>query len=368
MDSDQHSAFGDPPNAPRSVAGTAALWGQTALPILVVLALFLGLTIIALHSAVLDHADVVFRPEPSVRKQRVAVCVHGQLQRLELKSKLENLVVPNVGRVNLSVFLVLVNGSAQFSNGHQAGIPCALPTATPRELVGRLQALQVFGSATFPDRAAHELPFDDEHISRSLPLYRLGSAGRFSRIRKHFSQFMGWESCAQLIATHENRTGSRYDVVMRVRDNSLVMSAFLLDNPELGKGVHVRGCLSSARGYHDKVMIMARTDMEASLRHAHTFARDGDPGATNSESFLKRALDRRNVSVRFMSDEALPVVDGRCAGHVFCPFHRGAMDRPHQMGARKDCLPRQWTESHPACLGMVTALRKRFYQARVASM
>lgn len=66
------------------------------------------------------------------------------------------------------------------------------------------------------------------HVPHILPLVGLASQERFVRVNNNLVQYVSWRNCAKAISAHEMETGKFFDVVLRVRDNSLVYKPFKL--------------------------------------------------------------------------------------------------------------------------------------------
>lgn len=178
------------------------------------LALLLGALPAAAAAPALPHVSA------ATDSLRVAVCVLGQLSRMEITSKLENLVKPNLAEgTRLDMFLLLQPGEARYTNK-------ALPECTiaPPSLEA---AAAPFANLT------HTVTVTQEYMHYALqpgkwPDYAEVGLRRERRLTNHINQYLSWKRCARLAAKAELETGDRYDAVLRLRDNALVLRPFSL--------------------------------------------------------------------------------------------------------------------------------------------
>lgn len=290
---------------------------------------------------------------------RVALCVVGQVGRTEVQTKVDNLIKANSGSIHIDAFLVLQLGKPRSVNFPPAPECSIAPTSLEAaEAAFSQHARTIAFENAFLDVALQEHQWAEypEHGQR-----------RVDRLTSHFNQYLGLKRCAQLVAAQELADGDlRYDAVIRVRDNSLVLRPFPLrdmllsllrttyekvgtevPSPITNKHIRalpvvVKGCASWG-GYSDKTMIIPRNHMDAALSSPadefHLVAK----GATrterndgikifNPETYLKYLMTKLKVPVYEEMDPALfPVTDGRCEdGKSFCV-----------VPTQKDCRPRQ---------------------------
>jgi hypothetical protein len=158
---------------------------------------------------------------------RAAVCVVGQVARTELQSKIDNLIKVNLGSVDIDVFLILQPGEARFTfRGHKA---CQVAPAS----LEKAQAAFLEHTRTF----AFENKFVNwsVHAEKWVHFPQRGESRKI-RIVNNLSQYLSWQRCAKLVAQQElidgvDESGNArrgYDVVLRLRDNALVLRPFHL--------------------------------------------------------------------------------------------------------------------------------------------
>eukprot|EP00873_Tetraselmis_striata_P037724 jgi/Tetstr1/457988/TSEL_044499.t1 len=289
----------------------------------------------------------------------VAVCVVGQLSRTETASKVANLVRPNLAEgTMLDVFLVLQQGAARFTNHNSKSRTC---NAAPKSLAAAAAAFEAdartFKSSyhyinyTVPDRG-FDYPNSGNRKGTLIP-----------RLTNHINQFRSWAQCGQVVEAQELADGKRYDAVLRLRDNALVLEPFsmrsalarLATEVALREGKAPPGVLDRAAlwalptvvkecsgwgGYSDKTMLVPRAHLygalygptdEFYLVQKSGIPRQGHPfKIQNPESYIKFAFHKQGVPVHMEPEpEHYPVTDARCEdGETFCVV-------PY----RKDCYP-----------------------------
>ena len=271
---------------------------------------------------------------------RIAVCIAGQLSRLEIASKIENVLKPTAATQPeaLDLFLALEVGAQIYSNLDFGAIlaqqvhNCGQLT----ESVARDHLAPYLAAASFTN-----------HTTRSIDLsnwrrYRKDrpTAERLTRLQHHLSQFVHMRTCARMIEAHEITKGMHYDVVLKLRDNTIAVAPFAIRRQHAIGPVLTKDCVHWG-GYNDKVMVLPRQWMDACLRAPSEdffLVKDIGRGISNSERLLKAVLDRRGVRVQRVSPEAIPLVDGRCVSQGWCLVENGKDCRPATVPLRtKPC-------------------------------
>ena len=128
-------------------------------------------------------------------------------------------------------------------------------------------------------------------------------------------QFLNWRACAQAVAADELASGRLFDLVLRLRDQTVVTAPFVLGAAHARrKACLVKRCAAWG-GYNDKVMLIPRAHMEAALRAPAedlvSRERAFYSRLVNTETILKRTLEAHGVPVTEVSPRALPLVDAR---------------------------------------------------------
>ena len=237
---------------------------------------------------------------------RIAVCVVGQLSRLEIDSKIEYVLQPTAARrpapAALDVFLALEEGSFLYSNLDFGAILAQQHASCgPQRMTRAVAEAQLkpwLRGASYTN-----------HTTRAIDLgqwrrYRKDrpTAERQTRLQHHLSQFAHMRTCAQLIEDAEVENGRHYDLILKMRDNTVAVSPVVLGAPPLGpsapKALSKR-CVEWG-GYNDKAMFIPRRFMGGALRApAEDFflVPDTGRGIPNSERLLRKVLDRHRVKV-----------------------------------------------------------------------
>jgi hypothetical protein len=294
---------------------------------------------------------------------RLAVCVVGQRCRLELDSKIENVLQPTwkalAPHSTLRVFLALETGACVHSNldcgailSHSENDACR-NELTSDEIRERLHPW--FGAARYVNHTTRDISL------KAWPFYRQDrktSEERSTRLQHHLSQFAHMRTCAQLIEESEVAQGRHYDMILKMRDNTIAVSPFAL-GARVPTWPQTKDCGKfNWRGYQDKVMLVPRRHMDAAMRapaeefflHVGLGRTRGPWGAgiRNSEQLLKAVLDKRGVRVQQLDAQQMPLIDGRCSG-------RGGEASGQRRKSyclveeNKDCRPATWTRDVKPC-------------------
>ena len=291
------------------------------------------------------------------------MCVVGQLSRLEIDSKIQYVLQPTAARrpapAALDLFLALEEGSFLYSNLDFGAILAQQHASCgPQRMTRAVAEAQLkpwLRGASYTN-----------HTTRAIDLgqwrrYRKDrpTAERQTRLQHHLSQFAHMRTCAQLIEDAEVENGRHYDLILKMRDNTVAVSPVVLGAPPLGptapKALSKR-CVEWG-GYNDKAMFIPRRFMGGALRApAEDFflVPDTGRGIPNSERLLRKVLDRHRVKVDRVQPGVLPLVDGRCSAEGWCLVEEG-----------KDCRPPSWAHpARPCEAHNMTAAQRALYAER----
>ena len=72
-------------------------------------------------------------------------------------------------------------------------------------------------------------------------------------------------TCAQLVQTAEVAARRHYDLILKMRDNTVAVSPIALSSKHLTGSCWTKGCIEW-RGYNDKAMLIPRVHMDGALR------------------------------------------------------------------------------------------------------
>lgn len=290
------------------------------------------------------------RDAGSLNPQKLAVCIVGQLSRLETASKIRNVLQVAAKTRSVDVFVVLETSSNHFVNPD---------TASSSSPVCRTDFLSPAGV-----RKAFSPFYRDglyvKHESyrpnlRNWLMYGLDGKplDRATRLGSHIQQWTHTSACATLIEQHENATGVVYDAVVKLRDNTVAVKPFNVPATPALTHVLAKEC-SSYGGVSDKVMIVPRQYLSAALHGPIENARAIEMGngymismyaaVTNPEIMLNTTLTLRHCPLR-QDDNAFPLVDGRCLGEGSQNHRMWCLVQPW-----KDCHPEQYDKAgFPTC-------------------
>jgi hypothetical protein len=322
---------------------------------------------------------------------RLAVCIVGQRCRVELDSKIENVLRPTWQALAsrpagpqppvLHVFLALETGACVHSNldcgaiiSHSQNNVCR-NELTDKEI--REQLHPWFAASRYNNHTTRDI------MLKAWPFYRQDrktNEERLTRLQHHLSQFAHMRTCAQLIEEHEVAQGKHYDLILKVRDNTIAVSPFHF-GARVPTWPQTKDCGKfNWRGYQDKVMLVPRRHMDAAMRAPAEdfFLRAGvgrtrgpwGAGIRNSEQLLKAVLDKRGVRVEQLSAGKMPLIDGRCSGQGGTSGSGQPRKSYCLVEVNKDCRPDTWTRNIQPCdcernaTSEVRALHESRFRAR----
>ena len=327
---------------------------------------------------------------PAAESLGLAVCVVGQLARLELRSKLVNLLELH-GPERAGLFLSLERGGAEYVNpktrpDSSSNCDSEFDNATLLEAVG-------------PYLRDHEFPEHETYPTNlaAWPMYRkdvVCDSRRRHHLQSHHAQHAHDRRCYSMMLKEEARTGKQYEALVRLRDNGVVASPMeplklvaraasneLAYSPQdkvaaehghhhgEALAVFIKPCFSwdappmagfpGIPGVNDKLIVVPRPLVKAAIGlsfdtmssiwtapppNMTTYfskMRLIASQVTNAETLLSALLRLHNVTVRRPA-EGLPVIDSRC----FNSTTKGEADlngkRWCAVPSCKDCSPGNW--------------------------
>ena len=277
---------------------------------------------------------------------RVALCIAGQVARLEVNSKIENILQWNEKNgVHIDVFLSLDPLGVAYSkdeyhvqgaNLHKGSVVLRAAELKLRRWLKGVAILN--NTSSFRFISSHE---GRQHYLDNWPLEE-----RRDTIEKHVRQFWGHAECARIIDKYELEAKLTYDAILRLRDNSIVIAPidFLRFDFKVASGVFVKACAAWG-GVNDKVMLLTREYLHIALRgwlEHFVFRNTGRASdVTSPEKFLAEVLREGNVPVYTLSADELPVVDRRI-------MHSGPV-----------CLVDDNKDCHPSSVGNLSSCERK---------
>eukprot|EP00747_Dinoflagellata_sp_TGD_P148680 gnl/TRDRNA2_/TRDRNA2_176941_c0_seq43.p1 gnl/TRDRNA2_/TRDRNA2_176941_c0~~gnl/TRDRNA2_/TRDRNA2_176941_c0_seq43.p1 ORF type:complete len:409 (+),score=21.04 gnl/TRDRNA2_/TRDRNA2_176941_c0_seq43:91-1317(+) len=299
---------------------------------------------------------------------RIGVCVTGQLSRLETESKLKNFLRQEPETVaDVDLFAVMEVHSDLFANKKSdpairpAGqAACHRDFRKPSQVQKRFEPF--YRSGLYLGHVDWKnVNWDNWGPYLSGHNEKRHAWNKEARMQSHLNQWFKWSECSDLIQKAEqedvSRGGKPYDLVVRIRDNGIVVMPWSVTNPSSGfwtlnsttlSSVMVKDC-TNHEGFHDKFMVAPRHLAMSALTSPFTNAmsiNSGEPaavedfrgvirGVKSPEQYLKWSWSRKGSKVRCRWSNDLPVVDGRCFGQQTGSSTRSFCIVPND----KDCRP-----------------------------
>eukprot|EP00747_Dinoflagellata_sp_TGD_P168759 gnl/TRDRNA2_/TRDRNA2_195911_c0_seq1.p1 gnl/TRDRNA2_/TRDRNA2_195911_c0~~gnl/TRDRNA2_/TRDRNA2_195911_c0_seq1.p1 ORF type:complete len:356 (+),score=15.14 gnl/TRDRNA2_/TRDRNA2_195911_c0_seq1:65-1132(+) len=282
----------------------------------------------------------------------LAVCIVGQLSRLESTSKMANLFRSKVMRKAYSgvhAFVVMAVNSSAYINGQ----------FNASESIGCRENLNTHNTSFANDssRTVKKLfrPFYKRGLYLSSPLHNITPNAtnwpynkpfldKEKRLRDHLDQWFHLSQCAALIKQEEQVSGCQYRAIVKIRDNGIVTKPMRIT---VRNEVVVKQC-GSWGGVNDKVLIAPRKYLDQAFEGPLKFAAKlnsgtikvdwkcpkGNPVCFNPERFIQEVYAYYDVKVARVAHNDIPVVDGRC-------------ERVSEVGAHEWCLVPSWKDCYP---------------------
>lgn len=278
--------------------------------------------------------DVKGNPEIEIRSDlRIGVCVTGQITRLELESKVHNLIDVNLnlGVSDLTamdiVMILAPPNSTHFVNEdiksfqmetdmYETGQDIRNYIAATTQSVNRAGL-----NLTIILRSQEEKPlvhqWHVDHLNKKK--MTMTDSQVVERARSHVRQWTALSECMDEIAKLEEWHQIRYDVLVKIRDDSYILQPFNLRNVEWKDAVGVKSCLQWG-GMNDKVAVMDRKFGEIFFKAPITAYYDPaidwptiqrTVGINNPESYLNAVFHMRGLPIRPLANTQLPIVSCR---------------------------------------------------------
>mmetsp|Transcript_39572 Transcript_39572/g.104957 ORF Transcript_39572/g.104957 Transcript_39572/m.104957 type:complete len:454 (-) Transcript_39572:286-1647(-) len=313
-----------------------------------------------------------------------AVCVVGQATRLEIESKIQNIIDPLANVTHVDVFLSLeIDDHAVFNNPITVDVDGAKCRGSELDVDGLKEAFAPY----FRDGVFG--PHVDENVTleRWPKLYKRqhpdDDAKRKTHIANVASQLRHQKDCAELIQKSEESAGGKYDIVVKVRDNTIALRPVAPDKLLSITEVVLKDC-SKWGGVNDKVMALPRKHLEKSLGATYPSmiaVMNDDPldhklrsmsdQSANTEQVVMHTLVGNAVPFRELTfekgdrdgDNYLPFVDGRC----YAGKEPGSENRWCIVSHCKDCWPSMPWTYNVSCEVARTGLEVGSYQPNLSS-
>jgi len=301
---------------------------------------------------------------------RVALCLTGQLARLELRSKLANLVARNTRQnFTFDVFASLYAGEdrrvnafySTSSSPHLASDGASFDAAgifesrTPLTITGGTHGVEYWTAKSFNATFGFHLDLRHQHLDQYVVNEGLAALGdkfrgnltaQMARERLHMSQWHGLKRCMLLVTDFEKASGNRFHVMAKLRDDSVVYAPFILNKRYIlthSQFLMTLNCMNSRRkGIHDNFYLFDRGNADCFLNaFVDVYAKDGqllakqDPPLANPEryvAFYARMCDLKPVGLSLCNAPVLSMdfVPGRPAdSHADMWIRGGTIKKRH---------------------------------------
>lgn len=264
-------------------------------------------------------------------QKRAFVCITGQLHRLELDGKMENLfaVMEATHQVDLAFVLWqsernLVTAQRQkAATSHAEGVYPTFDHVRQR-LVGRFGLLQI------NEMIQPELPVVNQQLVDLLGRAGENQSLQIRRSRNHIRRWSAYFQCLDMLDEFEGFLVSRYDVVIRVRGDAHVL--FPVNFPrillQLQKQILLVQECDAWGGINDKIAIVARDSaveyfttpiMQYYLRPEHMLNTSALTQVENPQTFLRRSYEVAGITLGYMDALTLLAIPVRKAlGETTC--------------------------------------------------
>lgn len=227
----------------------------------------------------------------SARAAQAFVCITGQLNRLEIQTKIQNFIKPNAGKIDVSFVLDLNSKYATNTVVGNRSLPSMNEVVSQFESAGaRVLFFNTQAQTAAPDvSSVYVMQLDKRKFSLEK---------RLERARNHFRQYEAYARCNYEALTRD------YDVYLRIRDDTMFSSAFLIS--PLPDGIHVPRC-NAWGGVNDRsILIVGKTYagvyfslLDRFKNFDRGFSHDQRRSIVNPETFLATSMVSANIPIHF---------------------------------------------------------------------
>ena len=167
--------------------------------------------------------DVPPSSEPSKQGEGAFVCITGQIQRLELKAKINKVIVPLKAKFGkVTVALVMATGDAYFVNAGAHGHKPTGPSPFTRDLAEKYMRAAGVGEVIWAEVMPKEHPYVNQNLVEQQNINQgdlfTAVAARVGREENHARQYETLQSCYTASDLHK---GWEPDIIVRMRDDTI---------------------------------------------------------------------------------------------------------------------------------------------------
>ena len=254
---------------------------------------------------------------------RFALCLTGQLPRLELGTKVENVLVTNLAAGHDVALFVRLSNESKTSGGK--GLDTHLYTSFSENFLqefisrhvysgllnkGKNETAGVFHVSVMYDTSTHPSYF--EPFNDTIPTSRLnGETDAVKRFTLNFIMLTQIRACMRFVSSYEVQTRAFYDYVVRLRDDSYVFAPWVF-KPALYIGGVSDIKPGSWGGLNDHTLVVDRLYADVMLRGPAEdyYLNNTETGMRfkSTEGLLMRVARSMAVPIHILSVCNLPLV------------------------------------------------------------
>jgi hypothetical protein len=276
----------------------------------------------------IDDLDLIYTHNPSFqlsKQANLAICIVGQTGRMELQSKITNLIEYNAKMSDRRIVVIgALDEGAAYSNGVVSRMPgngsCYESSTNVSALfVDQMSSLNITLDLHVKNPSDFNLTNGTYEVLAKYRRSVTSGAARQLRIQNHLRQFAHDLKCYESLKMLEARLGVSFDALVRIRDNAIVAKPFdilaSLHSVHFAKTLTKR--CNSFKGHQDKVWVIPRFHIAPVMAYVVADVLGGmkylkKALPKNSEALVAAVWRHRGVRVSKKSADQLPIVDGRC--------------------------------------------------------
>jgi hypothetical protein len=243
---------------------------------------------------------------------RFAICLNGQLRRLELGSKIHNMLVPNL-RLGVEIDLFVLLDPAVTVKQSTKGVnlnTAMFNRVSPHELRAMIvnHTLKQLSSGV-------EFNVFVEYLSTSNHTYEMVgnvtpvTIGGIDRFEMNFAMLASIRECARHVFARETADGKFYDFVIRLREDSYIFSPWILDI-SLYKNSIADIKAGGQGGLNDHTLIVARRWADQMFRGPieDYYLHSNGSAFGNTERLLFQTALANNIPISWLHLCELPLI------------------------------------------------------------
>ncbi|CAM9836655.1 unnamed protein product [Chrysoparadoxa australica] len=255
----------------------------------------------------------------------VAVCVVGQLSRLQVDALVEHFIEPNRHKHGHTVDVVVRLYNSEDATNETDLIPGVWAKSTTGQIELHLGQYARYVSVSVEDPP--DIKIRDTFVDAMDKAYRSLEAKR-KRHLGHLRQYYAVGACMDQVEAWEDQEGERYDVILKLREDS-ELQADLIVKPEHTKAAFFLKCMSWG-GLDDRSFIGGRESAGLLMRNLlPDYSSQPEERwlmewkeekrlPRNIEQTYRREAEMLGISVRRVSIDSLPFLTVRIKSDANC--------------------------------------------------